>query len=359
MTEFLEGYYRASDTFYKILKNENGKFVASDASGNEFSIKIEYGDFGEADPEVEKRSEGKTYNVKLTVSIGDTEKEEKKEEDGEGDAPKMEFSDLGVIFDGGRKCSMKGFTGIAGLEKITKEEFEEIMNDFEPIEAPPGPYKVQPEKKGKILWFTGAPGMGKSTSAQILARNHGYVYYEADCFGACRNPYVPLDADNPSMAQMYQKPLRGQGDEERKAVMRKVQAHLGDMMQGKDYDKEALLKYYSLMAEDIGKEKKRIGGDFAIAHVLLTADIRAVVRDLLGPDLIIVVLTMSSADRRERILERHHGDEHSANVLDQFDKVMEGVRENEPNTIELRVGSTMTKDEVVAEIMQKVEQLKC
>ena len=45
---------------------------------------------------------------------------------------------------------MKGFTGKAGLEKITKKEFEEIMNDFEPIEAPPGPYKLQPEKKGKI-----------------------------------------------------------------------------------------------------------------------------------------------------------------------------------------------------------------
>ena len=65
----------------------------------------------------------------------------------------MEFSDLGVIFDGGRKCSMKGFTGIAGLEKITKKEFEEIMNDFEPIEAPPGPYKVQPEKKGEIRTY--------------------------------------------------------------------------------------------------------------------------------------------------------------------------------------------------------------
>ena len=63
----------------------------------------------------------------------------------------MDFSDLGVIFDEGRKCSMKGFTGIAGLEKITAKEFEEIMNDFEPIEAPPGPYKLQPEKKGNKL----------------------------------------------------------------------------------------------------------------------------------------------------------------------------------------------------------------
>ena len=80
------------------------------------------------------------------------------------------------------------------------------------------------------------------------------------------------------MAQIYQKPLRGQGTEERKAVVKKVQATWGDMMGGKDYDKEALREYYSLMAEDIAKEKKRIGGDFAIAHVLLSPDFRALMR---------------------------------------------------------------------------------
>ena len=43
----------------------------------------------------------------------------------------------------------------------------------------------------------------------------------------------------------------------------------------------------------------------------------------------------------------------------QCDKIMEGVEENEPNTIEINVGSTMTKDEVVAEIMQRIEHLRC
>ena len=45
---------------------------------------------------------------------------------------------------------MKGFTGVSGLEKITDQELEELMNDFDPIEAPPGPYKIQPNVKGKI-----------------------------------------------------------------------------------------------------------------------------------------------------------------------------------------------------------------
>ena len=120
--------------------------------------------------------------------------------------------------------------------------------------------------------------MGKSKSAQYLARNHGYVYYEADCFGALKNPYVPLDVANPTMAGMYQKPLRGPGMEERKAATKKIEGTWGRIMQGKDYDKEPLLEFYRLMAADIGKEKKRIGGDFAVATVLLTADIRAAMR---------------------------------------------------------------------------------
>ena len=69
---------------------------------------------------------------------------------------------------------------------------------------------------GLIIWLSGAPGMGKSTSAQILARTHGYVYYEADCFMALKNPYVPLNVANPSLAQLSQKPLKGAGMEERK-----------------------------------------------------------------------------------------------------------------------------------------------
>ena len=111
------------------------------------------------------------------------------------------------------------------------------------------PYKIQPEKQGKLIWITGPPGLGmklfffhldfhflnilqsnfsqlpfthlpmaflgtkllqygfsfkltgfpcyhlsispkgKSTSAQLLARKHGYVFYEGDCFFTLRFYY--------------------------------------------------------------------------------------------------------------------------------------------------------------------------
>ena len=58
-----------------------------------------------------------------------------------------EFKDYGVIVDGGTKVYMKGFTHYE-VDKITDEQFEDIANDYDDIEAPPGPYKVQPENQG-------------------------------------------------------------------------------------------------------------------------------------------------------------------------------------------------------------------
>ena len=51
--------------------------------------------------------------------------------------------------------------------------------------------------------------MGKSTSAQIMARDHGYVYYEADAFMLLLNPFNDLKTDNPSMTQTKQRNLKG------------------------------------------------------------------------------------------------------------------------------------------------------
>ena len=38
--------------------------------------------------------------------------------------------------------------GVSELIKITEEEKIAIDNDLDPIEAPPGPYKVQPDVPG-------------------------------------------------------------------------------------------------------------------------------------------------------------------------------------------------------------------
>ena len=91
-----------------------------------------------------------------------------------------------------------------------------------------------------MIWISGPPGLGKSTSAQLLSREHGFVYneadcffgfrmtannkqrstkinkdkqrfvyYEADCFFGLRNPYIPPDVENPTLATRMQRKLIG------------------------------------------------------------------------------------------------------------------------------------------------------
>ena len=94
----------------------------------------------------------KTNNIKLIFSIVPIAEEET--EESEDDEPKKgQFVNLGVVFDGGRQVAMKGATGVASLSKITEEEMEEILNDCDPIEAPPGDYTVQPDKPGGLYHY--------------------------------------------------------------------------------------------------------------------------------------------------------------------------------------------------------------
>ena len=61
---------------------------------------------------------------------------------------------------------------------------------------------------GKVVWLSGPPGAGKSTTAQLMGRDAGYIYYEADCIGNYLNPFVPTDVDNPTIAAFKQKALK-------------------------------------------------------------------------------------------------------------------------------------------------------
>ena len=144
------------------------------------------------------------------------------------------------------------------------------------------------------MWLSGPPGAGKSTSAQMLGRDHGYVYYEGDCFGMMKNPFIDLNAENPTMHQMKQKNLKGKtncfcpegfknifvgnGAAERGEFLKKSQEVFAPLMAGLEYDKSVIVEFYKMMCQDILDQKKRIGGTWAIAAVPFIREIRDVMR---------------------------------------------------------------------------------
>merc|ERR1711936_576689 len=173
---------------------------------------------------------------------------------------------------------VKAWWGIGTLVWITNEEAEQMANSGDPISAPSSHYKVEPERQGRLIWITGPPGLGKSTSAQILSRDHGYVYYEGDCFFGLRNPYIPPDVENPSLATRMQRKLIGEGADKRREVSEKMVGAWMKVLRGEDYDRETFEAGFREMFKDIVRERARLGGDWAIAGVLLTSSLRKIAR---------------------------------------------------------------------------------
>ena len=117
---------------------------------------------GEAYDEVKEKAGHWTerYNVQIKIIWN--------EEMGEGFKEIVDkFVELGILKENGEGCYTKGkgsliywetlncrniMVGNAGLSewiKITEEEKIAMENDYDPIEAPPGPYTIQPDVPGK------------------------------------------------------------------------------------------------------------------------------------------------------------------------------------------------------------------
>ena len=105
------------------------------------------------------------------------------------------------------------------------------------------------------------------------------MYYEADCFAQLKNPYLPLDEDGSlAAAVLKQKTLKGEGIKERASAAQIMQEAFAKIIQGQAFDTEELKKYYKAMATDILNEKKRIGGHWAVSHVVLQRKFRDCIR---------------------------------------------------------------------------------
>ena len=166
--------------------------------------------------------------------------------------------------------------------------------------------------------------------------------------------------------------------QERQALHAMATDLVSAVLTGKEHDREVENKVYSAMAEDIKRERQRIGGDWAVATVVMTREARDNLRKILGPQLVFILLTMPSEDRRMRILSRHKNDEGAVDMMEvifrpekpdsffsffheyfqRFEEACEPGQEGEPNTINLSVTAAMTKEEVVEEVRKCVRDME-
>ena len=148
-------------------------------------------DFGQAPPELQTLTGQSNYNFQLAFWGG-------------------YLKENGILHPDGKLIYFKNSNEeIDELQWHSKEDLQLLLDAREPIENRSHSYKIQPENQGRLIFLSGSPGSGKSATALHMAKNEGFVYYEGDSFCNFANPYVPLEANEPTLAASNQPLLKG------------------------------------------------------------------------------------------------------------------------------------------------------
>ena len=330
---WLDGHYKAifAGQIHSIavLQGEHCSFES--LIDNEKQNRVcSYGDFGETDERIRTLTGKSNYNIRIQ------------------DPENSEDVSLGVVSDDGKMINCKtSFGPVYSMEKIDKTEADNIkleaVQDTDPYDAPSHHYTPRPGEMGKLVWISGAPGFGKSTTARRMSEKSGFVYYEGDAWMSHKNPYLPLGEDSAMDALMVARQLRGV-PKETKDVCANAMKEWGKVMKGEvDYDLEA---FYSLMCDNILYERKRLGGDWVVAQAVPTRKLRDLIKAKLGPDLQFMVLNLDKDYQEERLKPRF--DLLGKEFAEMWMKMIyEPAQDDEENAVDLKITREQSLDDVV------------
>ena len=165
--------------------------------------------------------------------------------------------------------------------------------------------------------------------------------------------------DEPTLAMGNQKPLTGYTKEEVTQISKAEEAFMG-MMKGQGFDnfEETLDPLYDYMGMDIARQRKRLGGNMAIAQAVFSRKQRDKLRSLIGPDLVFIVLNMTKECQSKRVRGRH-GDSFGTDFIDiliKYAELCEPAGDDEENAFNISITEDMTRDDVLAQIMDIAEK---
>ena len=304
-----------------------------------------YGKYHETSKEIEEKTGAKHYDVEMKHFGG-------------------AITFYGVLSDDGKSAVFLDFLRqVDTVRHLTPEKLQEILEErpHQDSIVPPG-CSPQPENQGKILFLSGPPGSGKSTTAQFLAKEKGFVYYEADCFPNAVDPFVNLDADEPSLAQLQQKPIKGKALEDLECL-KEAMPEFQKMLKLEPYDVEKTLPMFKSMAKDIVRHKERLGGNFAVAQAVAKRAQRECMKEIFGSQGIFVALRLSK-ETNEKRLEKRHADmepemkKHMMAFLNGLYDTFEDTQPGEENCITVHIGPDDDRQDVMNKILKQVDELE-
>lgn len=342
------------DGVYSVKSLPNRVFVVSGENvklqefinGKESSFHVgswKFGKSGDSNPEVESATGEKNNDIEITLRGG-------------------KWQVKGVVSSDGRRITIwdRNLNQHDHYDWMSEQDYITFKDTGDSWDAPISHYKIQPNNIGKLIWITGAPGTGKSTTAHTLSKLFGYVYYEGDCFFETVNPYIPPKADDPTMAVQKQKRLKGIPQEAINAISKGNEA-FNAMRRKQSYDIEDVNRRFDVQCEIIANERRRIGGDWVVASSIYSKQLRNRVVEKLGPNIIIVNLEIDKEVQRER-LEKRHGDNGGYHWWRNFDhwvyNLFEPITEPEPNAMRFDVFDCLSREDVARGIVNELSNFK-
>ena len=237
---------------------------------------------------------------------------------------------------------------------IPPDEAEVIRNrPKEPASAPRVPYPLNPGNMGNIAMITGPPGSGKSTSAGIIAKTHDWIFYEGDGFLLGFNPYI-FPNESQINARSDRPALIGPGMNDRVQALGQFFINQEARRKNETSDRSPTDWYLRMMAEDVKRERERVGGNWVFVFAIGRKLDRDIFREVIGDDLINVVLDISFDLVKKRLSGRGQGEEELAAIHWAYEPKQSG----EPNTISFEIKDGVSREENADQIFNLINRSK-
>ena len=107
-----------------------------------------------------------------------------------------------------------------------------------------------------------------------------------------------------------------------------------------------------MLCEDISSQRRRVGGDWVVAYAMAKRSDRDIFREVLGEDLIFVVLDISFDLVKERLSGRGEGEEHLANIHYKY----EPAQSDEPRTVAFEIVKEATREENAQGVLELINK---
>ena len=123
---------------------------------------------------------------------------------------------------------------------------------------------------------------------------------------------------------------------------------------------EKMSPMFHEMALDICKQRKRLGGDWAIAQGVFSRGQRDQIRKIVGPDLIFMVMNLSSECQNKRLANRYGSSEKGAkfaNKMKRFYDLYEPAGDDEENAFNIDITEDMSIEDVVETVLKTAESI--